>query len=1000
MSREAEGPRLVADNADNTDSPAPFLEREQEVTLLWEQAEKAQHGHATVVLLTGVPGIGKTRLLREALASLAPIGATTLSGRASPAIYSAPSYLPFLEALHQYIQATPGDQLQTQLKMMSSLAQRALISVLPEVAAYVDDGSSSQTLSLPPAQMHLQLCDALASFLAAIAGSAGLVLGLDDLQWADAASFHLLQHVVSKWSHARLLIIGALQSGALEQNTACAHSVADLVRQQALTIISLGPLTAAGTLQFARACLGGPVDSALGQCLSRRSEGHPLAIEELLRHWREMHVLSRQHGKWIATAPLAGTLPPSLSLTLRHWIAQMPDCTLQLLRTSAVIGRKVDVSLLATVVGQDVAVVEEALQEAAHAQLISLDRSGTFRFGHQMVHECLYDMLGACRRQLLHRHVGEALEARLRHEEGVCVERLIELARHFDHGGDPARAAHHTRCAADESVRTASACEAMAFYRTAHQALDHPHPNVRVGWNSGNASSPEPGRQRPALLGDVRESATNEASEHAAALLAQPTLRAARQTLEDSLALLGSTPRVETVHLLLTLCALLSADLGQPAEGKLYAQQALEMARRLGDTRLECKAVRAMMGSRSIRGRELTSSIQMIEYTRLQAEIRDDPAEAACYCAYLATLSYCSGRLKRSWEFSMLRAAWEEQSGQPSAVEQMHLWLAILCATRGDWSAAERMFAYLHSASDRAPANRDRARFFHPIRGFLAYQRNDYVTATHEFEALEMYLPQGIDNLDGGEFLVAFPGLYGLTQLAAGNRAKARSSMAALERLLARIPTDSLAAAPLMTCLALLAIGLGEQDRFSDLYDRLEPFQGQLYWFLVDRVRGMLATLRGDWAAASQHLEAAEATARREGLLPELGRILAAQAHLELASGRQGSSARDADLSREEHEILRLLQIPPVGMGISHRYRPSPSSQADDCSWPEHPAGLSPREVSVLQLVAAGKSNLQIARELHLSEKTVANHLTHIFEKTGSENRAAATAFAIRHQIV
>jgi DNA-binding NarL/FixJ family response regulator len=69
---------------------------------------------------------------------------------------------------------------------------------------------------------------------------------------------------------------------------------------------------------------------------------------------------------------------------------------------------------------------------------------------------------------------------------------------------------------------------------------------------------------------------------------------------------------------------------------------------------------------------------------------------------------------------------------------------------------------------------------------------------------------------------------------------------------------------------------------------------------------------------------------------------------------------------------------------------PSPSS---------FPAGLSQREVEVLRLVAAGKSNRQIAQALTLSEKTVANHLTHIFNKTGVDNRAAATAFAMRHNL-
>jgi DNA-binding NarL/FixJ family response regulator len=67
---------------------------------------------------------------------------------------------------------------------------------------------------------------------------------------------------------------------------------------------------------------------------------------------------------------------------------------------------------------------------------------------------------------------------------------------------------------------------------------------------------------------------------------------------------------------------------------------------------------------------------------------------------------------------------------------------------------------------------------------------------------------------------------------------------------------------------------------------------------------------------------------------------------------------------------------------------------------PTYPAGLTAREVEVLRLVAKGLTNMQIAKELVLSEKTVATHLNHIFNKTNSENRAAAVAFAMRHGLV
>lgn len=75
----------------------------------------------------------------------------------------------------------------------------------------------------------------------------------------------------------------------------------------------------------------------------------------------------------------------------------------------------------------------------------------------------------------------------------------------------------------------------------------------------------------------------------------------------------------------------------------------------------------------------------------------------------------------------------------------------------------------------------------------------------------------------------------------------------------------------------------------------------------------------------------------------------------------------------------------------------TPSTPTSPNQTSGHPAGLTAREIEVLRLVAAGLTSSEIARELKISEKTVAHHLTHIFNKTSSDNRAAAVAFAIRH---
>src|SRR5205807_9917141 len=108
--------------------PAPIVGRQRELTLVMSHFEAAKGGHAHVVLLTGEPGIGKTRLLDEVALQTAQDGAVVLRGRASEA-EGMPPFLPFLEAIGRYIRATPQDQLSTQVAAVPQI----LASLLPEL---------------------------------------------------------------------------------------------------------------------------------------------------------------------------------------------------------------------------------------------------------------------------------------------------------------------------------------------------------------------------------------------------------------------------------------------------------------------------------------------------------------------------------------------------------------------------------------------------------------------------------------------------------------------------------------------------------------------------------------------------------------------------------------------------------------------------------------------------------------------------------------------------
>jgi DNA-binding NarL/FixJ family response regulator len=127
-----------------------------------------------------------------------------------------------------------------------------------------------------------------------------------------------------------------------------------------------------------------------------------------------------------------------------------------------------------------------------------------------------------------------------------------------------------------------------------------------------------------------------------------------------------------------------------------------------------------------------------------------------------------------------------------------------------------------------------------------------------------------------------------------------------------------------------------------------------------------------------------------------LARTLVAQANCELTCGEAGSASRATQLLKQALLIFEQLNLAEAAGRVRHQLHllTRPPARAP---LPALPSGLTRSEVKVLHLVTRGKNNRQIAEELGLSEKTVANHLSHIFMKTSSENQAAATAFAIRN---
>jgi DNA-binding CsgD family transcriptional regulator/tetratricopeptide (TPR) repeat protein len=833
--------------------------------------------------------------------------------------------------------------------------------------------------------------------------SSVVLLILDDLQWADSASLDLLTHLARGRRRARLLILGAYREGEAAANPALERALTELTRLRALTAIPLRPLAEPETRALAAGLLGAPLDLAAGRLLHAQSEGNPFFAEELLADWRERGALDCDAKGWRLAGRSADALPPSITGAVRQRLGRLSFETLDLLRTAAIIGRTFESGLLAEVAARDAEAVEERLAEAVRARLLRAEPAGAFTFGHDKIRECLYLEVSASRRMRLHGYIGQALLARAGPED---AQTLAALAFHFARSGDRERGVAYGERAADRALAGSAPREAVAHYQTALDLLAGE--GAPAGGRRGSLrlrlgeAALLAGAERDAVAAyraardDFAAAGDPAAAARAGLGLGRAhwrleELAPARAAFEEALANAGATPDPTAVALLVDLATLLGVSLGQPGPALANAERALELARRLGDRRLEATATRAV-GNLRVRLTD-PAGPELLERALALAEAAGDPVEAAECCAALASTYRWTGEIRRSHAVSLRRVEFAERSRDPYQLRHIYGWLAMTFVIQGKWREADAQIGRARPVVEHL-ASPEPLALLQMIEGLLAYQRGDHGVAVDQLEMAMDSLRRIDPNL-----LVWYLGTLGVAQIALGKPAAARATLEEIERLAGdEVAGRPVAQSDVLSIMfrGLIAKGLGDRERVARYYARRLPSPGVALIFLVGHVLGELATELGEWAAAEAYLASAEATARREEIRPELGRILVAQAELALA--RDGRGGPETARPLLERALALFVDLEMAGEAEAVRTRQSAlAGRVPPVAPASLPAGLSPREAEVLRLVAAGRSNREIAAALVVAERTVANHVASILNKTGSENRAAAAAFAIRH---
>ena len=417
-----------------------FVGRGEELHAVRASFARSAVGERRLALVVGEPGIGKTRLLREAARDLQEAGALVLGGRCA----EEPLHVlqPFADAISR-LAVAHGDRL-----------ARDAPRDLAVLAGLVPD-LSRHGAPLPPvdAEAHRYLLfRAVSGLLDAGLLRRPIVLVLDDLQWAAPVSLQLLSHLIRDDDHGPLLVLAAARD--TEPHDTLAALGADLHGEHRLDRLVLGGLSLVDvqTLAAERGA-----DAAVSDFFAM-TEGNPFYVEELVRHVAES-------GGTLG----ADALPDSVRDTIARRLLRLPEEVRRFLGIAAVAGGEFRLDAVARAAGAGIEDTDDALALAARAGVVSEQsgRAGVYGFSHGLIQTVLSDGLGAARRARVHRRFGEALAA-VGEADGEVARHLLAAA--VD-GSDVVPGVEAALVAGKSAVARYNYDDALAVFRSAWGAL-------------------------------------------------------------------------------------------------------------------------------------------------------------------------------------------------------------------------------------------------------------------------------------------------------------------------------------------------------------------------------------------------------------------------------------------------------------------------------------------------------------------------------------------------
>jgi DNA-binding CsgD family transcriptional regulator/tetratricopeptide (TPR) repeat protein len=977
-----------------------FVGRTNELARLRQLLTRAADGQSLVAVISGEAGVGKTRLVEQFAAAAEEQGVRVLGGGCVPLGEEGLPFAPVIEALR----GLADDLDPAELEVVAGPARAELGRLVPDIAW----GGEAAVGTAVAGAGQGRLFELLLGVVQRLAATAPLLWVLEDLHWADRSTRDLLAYLATYLRSGPVMVVGSFRSDELHRLHPLRRLLGELTRNRRVQRLELPRFTRAELAEQLAGLLGDQPPTRLVDDVYARSQGNPFFAEELL---------------------LAGgdpaALPPSLREVLLTRVVRLGSGTQQLLRVAAAAGPGVTQPLLAAVAGLDDRQLLEGLREAVDQQLLVPEPGGGdgYVFRHALLAEAVYSELLAGERLRLHTAMASALEAAIE-GGGPPASRAARLAYHWAAAGDHPRALTASIAAAAAAERVHALAEAQLQLERALALWDQvPDPGSRAGmdrvgllarcaeaaYGTGDlAGAAELVRQAIALVDQGRQPLrAGLLHEQLARCLRRLRDPAALDAQQQAVRLVPPEPSVERAWVLGSLAQYL-AMVDRLAEARGPAEEAIAIAAQV-DAIAEEATAHATLGNALIHLGEADAGLaEGAAAVRLATQTGD-------VIAVLRTLvSHSDG----------LNAA-----GRPAE--------AVVVARDGLRQAHRLGLVRVNG----------------PV---LAANATEALLALGRWDQAEQVSRQGLETSPSGVGYNALPVDRAALELGRGDLDAAQARLQAVRRLFSGPIPGAQNAGPLFGGLAELALWRGDLDQAKQLVAQAVPqveanprYAAPIYALgvrieadraelararhprrpapddhtasaLLERVRAAAegpagaglpelaawqALTRAErtrqqgrpdpaaWAAAAaawerlgQPYRAAYAGFRQAEALVATGDRDTATGVLRRAAevtGRLGARPLDGEIQALTRRA-RLDLTPPAGAAAAAAGAPTPAEQL----------GLTPREVEVLALVAAGRSNRQIAHALFISPRTASVHVSNILAKLGVAGRVEAAAIA------